>query len=179
MPAVSPMVWTVVAAGLLILPGCGHGSTYEPQTTTRDPEIERTIASLEEAVNANDPAAVCALYDFPAANCTDVWRGRLARLALPIDLPVATIVYGCAGDARVAIATRATSNAINSVTVTPAAPGSVYDVGLGHRRSSLVIPRDGDCADSGGDAGDEPCDVANKWGAEDRRLGLCRTRSGR
>lgn len=166
------MCWTVLAAVPLMLPGCGHDSAYEPPTTTRDPEIERTIASLEEAVNAKDPAAVCALYGFPALNCTDVWRKRLARLALPIDLPVAEIVYGCAGDARVAIVTRA-KNGINSVSVAPEVPGLVNDVGFGQRRSSLVIPRYGDCADFEDDAGDEVCDVANEWGAEDR-LRLCR-----
>jgi hypothetical protein len=54
------------------------------------------------------------------------------------------------------------------VTVAPDLPGLVNDVGFGHRRSSLVIPRYGDCADPEGNAGDEICDVANKWGAEDR-----------
>jgi hypothetical protein len=81
----------VLAAALLILPGCGQSSSYEPPTTTRDPQIEGTIASLEEAVNAKDPFAVCALYSFPAPNCAEVWRKRLARLAVPIDLPVAEI----------------------------------------------------------------------------------------
>jgi hypothetical protein len=173
--AFPPTRWAVLAGVLLILPGCGHRSSYEPPTTTRDPLIEHTIASLEEAVNANDPAAVCALYDFPAANCTDVWRKRLTRLAIPIDLPVAEIVYGCAGDARAAIAAPTGSAAINSVTVSPDSPGVVTDVGIGHRRSSLVIPRYGDCADMDGDAGDELCDEANRWGGEDR-LDLCRPR---
>jgi hypothetical protein len=165
----------VPAAVLFILAGCGQSSSYEPPTTTRDPQIERTIASLVEAVNAKDPAAVCALYSFPAPNCADVWRKRLARVAIPIDLRVAEIVYGCAGDARAAIGKRAGTNAINSVTVAPEVPGLVNDVGFGHRRSSLVIPRYGDCADGEGNAGDEICDEANRWGAKDK-LDLCRPR---
>jgi hypothetical protein len=163
----------MLAAVLLIVQGCGHGSAYEPTSTTHDSEVEYTITSLEEAVNARDPAAVCGLYTFPAANCADVWRKRLARLATPIDLTVAQIVYGCAGDARATIRTRAGTNAINTVSVSPEVPGQVNDVGFGHRRSSLVIPQYGDCADMDGDAGDEVCDEANRWGAEDR-LDLCR-----
>lgn len=173
MPAIPATGWAVLAAVLLILPGCGQSSSYEPTTTTRDPLIEHTVASLEEAVNANDPAAVCALYSFPAPKCVAVWRERLARFAIPIDLPVAEIVFGCAGDARAAIATRAGTTAINTVTVIPDSPGVVNDVGFGDRRSSLVIPRYGDCADGEGNAGDEICDEANRWGAEDR-FDLCR-----
>lgn len=166
----------MLVAVLLILPGCGRDSVYEPPTTTSDPHIERTIAELEGAVNAKDPAAVCALYTFPSSNCLSVWRKRLARIAIPVELPVAEIVYGCAGDARAKIAApEGTAKAINSVSVAPDLPGQVGDVGFGHRRSSLVIPRYGDCADGEGSAGDEVCDEANRWGAEDR-LDLCAPR---
>ena len=177
MPAVRPTYWAVLAAVLLSPAGCGDrdSSPYEPPTTTRDPQVERTVASLEKALNTKDPAAVCALYNFPSRNCTGVWRARLARLAIPIDLPIAEIVYGCAGDARATIDTAAGNAAINSVTVSPQVPGLVDDVGFGDRRSSLVIPRYGDCADAGGSAGDEVCDEANHWGALDS-LDQCRPR---
>jgi hypothetical protein len=176
-PAIRPRYGAALAAVLLIPAGCGDrdSSPYEPPTTTRDPRVERTVASFEKALNRKDPVAVCALYNFPSRNCTDVWRARLARLAIPIDLPIAEIVYGCAGEARATIATPAGNAAINTVTVSPQVPGVVDDVGFGHRRSSLVIPRYGDCAAAGGSAGDGVCDEANRWGAEDS-LDECRRR---
>jgi hypothetical protein len=174
--ATPPKYWGVLVAALLILSGCGLNSSYEPPTATRDPQIESTIAALEEAVNAKDLVAVCALYTYPSTRCSDVWRKRLGRLSLPIDLPVAEIVYGCAGDARAEIAKNGgTTPLINSVSVGANGSGQVDDVGFGSRRSSLVIPEFGDCADPGGFAGDEVCDEANHWGAEDH-LDVCAPR---
>jgi hypothetical protein len=159
--------WALLATALLIFSGCRHRSSYEPPTTMRDAQIENAILTLQNALNARSPASVCALYVYPAPNCAGVWERRLARLALPLELRIAEIVRGCAGDARVAIAARGGSTGINSVTVVSDLPGQILDVGVGRQRSSLVIPRYGDCADPDGSAGDERCDVADQAGAED------------
>jgi hypothetical protein len=87
--------------------------------------------------------------------------------ALP-HLRVRYLEGSCDGAPRATLTTRLAKDRINSVTV--ASPGTwIIDVGLGTRRSSVLLPRySGGCGDTGHQfVGDPDCDVASAAGYED------------
>jgi hypothetical protein len=88
---------------LLALGACSYPprTEYEPETVTADPNIERLLVQLEQGINEKDPFVVCALYADPAPRCGAVWRERLRKWTVPVELSLDKITGGCAGDARV------------------------------------------------------------------------------
>ena len=164
------VIVAIVLLGALL--GCSDRSPYTVPTAARDADVARSVAALEAAVNTRDAERVCARYVDPARDCERVWSERLASLELPVTLAVRRVAYGCAGDARATLKSSGT-HGIGSVTVARGTGVRVVDVAFGSRRSSLVVPRYGDCAEfDDGSAGDPNCDLAVRGVAEDA-LGEC------
>jgi hypothetical protein len=128
--------------------------------------VDALVEQLQAAVNKRDPQAVCALYGYPSPVCVRVWSDRLERLRIPIDLRVRYVVGSCDGGPRATLTTRLVKDKINSVTYVPDR-GWIADIGIGMRRSGLLVPRYGSCADMDGSGGDPECDVASASGYED------------
>jgi hypothetical protein len=153
--------------------GCSRQSAHEPKSVPRYQTIEVGLAQLENAVNHRAADSICAQYQYPSSHCKRVWRQRLVRLNIPVDLRVREVVFGCAGDVRATLRTSDRPHTIGTVSMTTDMPDRIIDVGIGDRKSSLVIPRYGDCADAEGDAGDERCDAADEFGSKDATATWC------
>jgi hypothetical protein len=170
------MPWTrfaACAASLLVTgvlltsaSGCGDRTPYEASREPGDAQINALVKQLETAVNARRPDAICALYNYPSPICVRIWGARLNRLRIPIKLRVLYIEGSCNGAPRATLTTHLAKDRINTVTWVYN-DGGIVEVGVGTRRSSLVIPRYGSCADMDGDGGDPGCDIAAAAGYED------------
>lgn len=164
------------AVALPLLGACSYSRTeYEPETITADPDIERVLVQLEDAINRKDARGVCALYADPARRCAAIWERRLQTRRVPVELSLDRITGGCAGDARVSFHERTSLGARRrTLTVVTLSDGSadysIIDIAVGNRVSSLVIPRYGDCADfDDGSAGAPNLDEAGSGGQGNNR----------
>jgi hypothetical protein len=156
----------VTAVLLTAASGCRDPARYEPFREPGDAQINALVKQLETAVNARRPAAICALYRYPSPICVRIWGARLNRLRIPIKLRVRYIEGSCNGAPRATLTTHLARDRINTVTWVHGGDG-IVEVGVGTRRSSLVIPRYGSCADIHGFGGDPACDIAAAVGYED------------
>ncbi len=162
-------VTLVSLAALTSAGGCGDRGDRSPfdSRAPSDPEANAVVARLEAAVNARDPAAICLLYQYPSGVCMPVWRARLARLRIPVQLHVLYVEGSCNAAPRATLRRHLARDRINSVTWVHEL-GSIFEVGVGMRRSGLTIPRYGSCDDSAvWDGGDPVCDEAGVEGYED------------
>jgi hypothetical protein len=162
----------LTALTAVVAAACGVREPFKPESVPRYPAVESLVGRLERAVNAREPGRICALYGEPSVVCRTVWARRLERLRLPVDLRVGSVTFDCAGAARAAFAGTG-GYRITTFTFVPETPRWIIDVGIGDRRSSLIVPRYGDCANAEGGAGDERCDRADRRGYEDSSSGRC------
>ena len=154
------------AAVLAGASGCGDEPLYKPRHEPSDADIDTIVEQLQAAVNGRKPAAICGLYAYPSPHCARVWRNRLRRLQIPVDLHVRYVEGSCDGAPRATLRTRLASDRISTVTWI-AGERSIIEVGIGRRRSGLTIPRYGSCEDMHDVGGDPSCDIAGKAGYED------------
>ena len=130
---------------------------FVPKSVVHDRWAERTLAELQNRINAHDARGICALYASPSSRCTGIWRSRLDAFPTPIRFSIRRMSFGCAGDARL-IFTESSARGERSrmLSLVSAAPG-VYtlliDFSTDSRRSSLIVPAYGSCATDGDHVG--------------------------
>jgi hypothetical protein len=163
---------------LLVLGACSDyppRTEFEPGTVTSDPNVERLLAQLEQAINEKNPFGVCARYAAAAPRCDDIWRKRLRTWTVPVELSLDKITFGCAGDSRVSFLEKTRlghrRRTLTVITLTEGADDyAIIDIAVGNRLSSLVIPRYGDCANfDDGSAGAPNLDEAGSGGQGNNR----------
>jgi hypothetical protein len=119
---------------------------------TKNRAAEQTLRKLQQRINAHDALGVCALYRSPSRRCVAIWQHRIDQFHTPVRFSMKRLILGCAGDARLVFAERSRRSLLmRTLSLVNDSRGYrlIIDVPMGHRRSSLVVPAAGTCAEPG------------------------------